>query len=192
MGRYDDRGTFRVVFTDTRDMNNQFAMNRGTPEEQKPILVSFRGRARYESDGTRWRAEYDSMMPDLRLDPAVARSMVDRVRRRRRMTGRSRTINSSSASPPSPPGSGPLERSSGRGARSSSGCWRGRIATESSIAITQRVVDGIAMLRRREQDAGWRVGRRDHHLPEARLSPDREEMDSSRQDLFLPQPARRP
>jgi hypothetical protein len=63
MGRYDDKGSFRVVFTDTRDMNWHFQMNRGTPEEQKPILVSFRGRARYDSDGTRWRAEYDSMMP---------------------------------------------------------------------------------------------------------------------------------
>jgi hypothetical protein len=58
---YDEIGTFRVVFTDTRDMNDRFAMNRGTPEEQKPILVSYRGRARYDSDGTRWRAEYDSM-----------------------------------------------------------------------------------------------------------------------------------
>ena len=26
-------------------------------------MVSFRGRARYDSDGSRWRAEYDSMMP---------------------------------------------------------------------------------------------------------------------------------
>jgi peroxiredoxin len=57
----DDIGTFRVVFTETRDLNDQSAINRGTPEEQKPVLVSFRGRARYESDGTRWRAEYDSM-----------------------------------------------------------------------------------------------------------------------------------
>ena len=63
MGRYDDRGSFRLVFTDTRDMNSRFTMNRGTPEEQKPILVSFRGRARHESDGTRWRTEYDSVMP---------------------------------------------------------------------------------------------------------------------------------
>jgi beta-lactamase regulating signal transducer with metallopeptidase domain/peroxiredoxin len=54
MDRYDGKGVFRVVFTDTRDTN--FNPN-------KPIMVSFRGRARYEGDGTRWRAEYDSMMP---------------------------------------------------------------------------------------------------------------------------------
>jgi thiol-disulfide isomerase/thioredoxin len=54
MGRYDGKGVFRVVFTDTQDSN----MN-----PNKPVMVSFRGRARYESDGTRWHAEYDSMMP---------------------------------------------------------------------------------------------------------------------------------
>ena len=52
MGRYDGKGLFRVVFTDTHNTN--FNPN-------QPIMVSFRGRARYESDGTRWRAEYDSM-----------------------------------------------------------------------------------------------------------------------------------
>jgi hypothetical protein len=63
MSRYDDKGVFRVVFTDTRDTNFRFMMNQGKPEEQAPIMVSFRGRARRESDGVRWRAEYDSMMP---------------------------------------------------------------------------------------------------------------------------------
>jgi beta-lactamase regulating signal transducer with metallopeptidase domain len=53
---YDDKGSIRVVFSETRDTNLHAV-------EQKPILVSFRGRARYESDGSRWRAEYDSMMP---------------------------------------------------------------------------------------------------------------------------------
>jgi hypothetical protein len=62
MARYDDRGIFRVVFTDTRDMNHRFGRGRETPEAQKPILVSYRGRARYEADGTRWKVEYDSMM----------------------------------------------------------------------------------------------------------------------------------
>jgi beta-lactamase regulating signal transducer with metallopeptidase domain len=56
MKRYDDKGIFRVVFTETRDTNWK--------PDQKPILVTFRGRARYESDGRLWRAEYDSMMPN--------------------------------------------------------------------------------------------------------------------------------
>ena len=34
MGRYDDRGSFRIVFTDTRDMNSRFTMNRGTPRSR--------------------------------------------------------------------------------------------------------------------------------------------------------------
>ncbi len=55
MKPYDGKGLFRVVFTETRDTNWK--------EDQKPILVTFRGRARYESDGRLWRAEYDSMMP---------------------------------------------------------------------------------------------------------------------------------
>jgi beta-lactamase regulating signal transducer with metallopeptidase domain len=63
MKPYDDNGLIRVVFSQTRDMNWKFGNNQGNAEEQKPILVSFRGRARYESDGSRWRAEYDSMMP---------------------------------------------------------------------------------------------------------------------------------
>jgi len=72
MSRYDDKGAFRVIFTDTRDTNFKYMMNQGKPEEQAPILVSFRGRAHYESDGTHWRAEYDSMMPSsgsTRLSP---------------------------------------------------------------------------------------------------------------------------
>jgi beta-lactamase regulating signal transducer with metallopeptidase domain len=56
MKPYDDIGSIRVVFSETNDMN-------WTAGEQKPILVSFRGRARYDGDGSRWRAEYDSMMP---------------------------------------------------------------------------------------------------------------------------------
>ncbi len=61
MKTYPDRGTFRVVFSETRDTNWKFNLNRGTAEEQKPILVTFNGRAKYESDGRLWRAEYDSM-----------------------------------------------------------------------------------------------------------------------------------
>jgi beta-lactamase regulating signal transducer with metallopeptidase domain len=57
IGRYDDKGSFRVVFTNTRDTNWN--------EKQKPILTSFRGRARYDSDGTRWRAEYEGVMPSM-------------------------------------------------------------------------------------------------------------------------------
>ncbi len=63
MKPYDDIGSIRVVFSETRDTNWKFDMKQGNAEEQKPILVSFRGRARYESDGSRWRAEYDSMIP---------------------------------------------------------------------------------------------------------------------------------
>ncbi len=89
MGRYDDKGTFRVAFTDTRDMNNQVAVKGRAPEEQKPMLVSFRGRARYESDGTRWRAEYDSMMPSYgstRLRPDRWSTGFDGVRRYRQVS----------------------------------------------------------------------------------------------------------
>jgi peroxiredoxin len=63
MSRYDDRGKFRVVFTDTHDMNFKFVMNQGKPEEQAPDLVSYRGRVQHESDGKRWRTECDSMIP---------------------------------------------------------------------------------------------------------------------------------
>jgi hypothetical protein len=63
MSRYDDQGFLRVVFTGTQDLNHRYMMNQGTPDEQAPIMVSFRGRARHESDGTRWRVEYDAMMP---------------------------------------------------------------------------------------------------------------------------------
>ena len=83
MGRYDDRGSIRVVFTDTQDMNWRFDTNQGSPEEQKPILVSFRGRARYESDGSRWRRGVRLDDAELRFDPAAARPMVNRVRRHR-------------------------------------------------------------------------------------------------------------
>jgi beta-lactamase regulating signal transducer with metallopeptidase domain/peroxiredoxin len=61
MKPYDDKGLFRVVFSETRDTNWKFNLNRGTEEEQKPILVTFHGRARYESNGRLWRAEYDAM-----------------------------------------------------------------------------------------------------------------------------------
>jgi Carboxypeptidase regulatory-like domain/AhpC/TSA family len=63
MGRYDDKGFLRVVFTGTEDLNFRYRMNQGKPDEQAPIMVSFRGRARHESDGTRWRTEYDAVMP---------------------------------------------------------------------------------------------------------------------------------
>lgn len=53
MARYNGKGSFRVVFTSTQDTNWN--------NSEKPILVTFRGRARYESDGTRWRAEYEGM-----------------------------------------------------------------------------------------------------------------------------------
>jgi beta-lactamase regulating signal transducer with metallopeptidase domain/peroxiredoxin len=53
MKAYDNKGVFRVLFTETRDTNW-----RG---DQKPILVTFHGRARYDSDGRLWRAEYDAM-----------------------------------------------------------------------------------------------------------------------------------
>jgi Carboxypeptidase regulatory-like domain len=65
MARYDDRGTFRIAFTSTLDTNNDLEWNRAsTAEKPKAILVSFRGRARFDGDGTRWRVEYDSMMPN--------------------------------------------------------------------------------------------------------------------------------
>ncbi len=60
MKPYDEKGLIRVVFSETTDMNFNV---QGNAEEQKPILVSFRGWARYESDGSRWRTEYDSMTP---------------------------------------------------------------------------------------------------------------------------------
>jgi hypothetical protein len=62
MARYDDRGTFRVLFTDTLDLNN-YAPGRPTWKEDRPLLVSYRGRARYDGDGSRWRVDYDSMKP---------------------------------------------------------------------------------------------------------------------------------
>ncbi|MGO9916722.1 MAG: carboxypeptidase regulatory-like domain-containing protein [Isosphaeraceae bacterium] len=61
MSRYHDKGSLRIIFTETQDTNFKYMMNQGKPAEQAPILVSFRGRARFESDGDRWRAEYDSM-----------------------------------------------------------------------------------------------------------------------------------
>ncbi len=63
IGRYDDKGSFRIVFTNTQDMNWNFESSKGKPEDEKPMLVFYRGRARYESDGTRWRAEYEGMSP---------------------------------------------------------------------------------------------------------------------------------
>ncbi len=55
MKPYDDKGLFRVVFSETRDTS--------WTGGEKPILVTYRGRARYESNGRLWRAEYDSMSP---------------------------------------------------------------------------------------------------------------------------------
>jgi uncharacterized GH25 family protein len=65
MKPYDDVGAIRVVFSMTTNT---------TWGAGEPIMVSFRGRARFESDGSRWRTEYDSMMPRsgstrLSLDP---------------------------------------------------------------------------------------------------------------------------
>jgi peroxiredoxin len=53
MKLYDGKGVFRVLFTETWDTNWK--------PDGKPILVTFHGRARYESDGRLWRAEHDSM-----------------------------------------------------------------------------------------------------------------------------------
>src|SRR5689334_20902085 len=47
MARYDDRGTFRVLFTDTLDMNS-YAPSRPTWKEDRPLLLSYRGRVRYD------------------------------------------------------------------------------------------------------------------------------------------------
>ena len=58
-----DRGLLEVTFLTTTNTNWRFMMNQGKPEEQEPIFVHFPGRARFLSDGARWRAEYDSMMP---------------------------------------------------------------------------------------------------------------------------------
>jgi hypothetical protein len=55
MKPYDGKGSIRVVFSATTDTN-------WNPAE-KQNLITYRGRARYETDGSRWRAEYDSMMP---------------------------------------------------------------------------------------------------------------------------------
>ena len=51
------------MFAETKDMDFRFVRNQGPREQQKPMLVSYRGRVRYDGDGTRWRTEYDSMMP---------------------------------------------------------------------------------------------------------------------------------
>lgn len=67
MKLFDDKGSIRVVFSVTTDTNWHAA-------EQKPALITYRGRARYETDGSRWCAEYDSMMPSSRSD----RLLVDR------------------------------------------------------------------------------------------------------------------
>ena len=186
MGRYDDKGSFRVVFTDTRDMNNHFAMNRGTPEEQKPILVSFRGRARYDSDGTRWRAEYDSMMPSSRLDPAWPdrwSTGFDGVRHYRQVSRKADSIlgESSPYARQWTPRSLIWERSEEL-VRMLEETDRNRNLDRDRATGGRR----HEVLRRREQERGWPAGRRDHHLPEARLPADRAEMDLSRQDLFLP------
>jgi thiol-disulfide isomerase/thioredoxin len=61
MKRYDDKCSIRVVFSVTTDTNWDAA-------EQKATLITYRGRALYETDGSRWRAEYDSMMPSSRSD----------------------------------------------------------------------------------------------------------------------------
>ncbi|QEH38509.1 thiol-disulfide oxidoreductase [Aquisphaera giovannonii] len=70
MARNDDRGTIRVLFTNTQDINF-----RGTGE---PNWVSYRGRARYEGDGTRWRVEYDAMIPNANVGRTMPRLSPDR------------------------------------------------------------------------------------------------------------------
>jgi Carboxypeptidase regulatory-like domain/AhpC/TSA family len=62
MARYDGANTLRVIFTVTQNMSPLPARGKSL-REQKPLLVNFRGRARFEGDGTRWRVEYDSMTP---------------------------------------------------------------------------------------------------------------------------------
>ena len=92
MSRYDDKGSFRVVFTDHQDTN-------WDPEDQKPIMVSFRGRARYESDGgpVARGVRLDDAEPPARpgCSPTVGPpgSTASSI-----TTGRSRRMNSSSAS----------------------------------------------------------------------------------------------
>ncbi len=60
---YDDRGVFEIAFDETQDTNWKFESNEGNADDQEPILVNFRGRARYVSNGRQWRAEYDAMKP---------------------------------------------------------------------------------------------------------------------------------
>ena len=55
MKPYDDNGSIRVVFSETTDTNYN--------DEQKPILVSFRGRAAVRERWVEMRTEYDSMTP---------------------------------------------------------------------------------------------------------------------------------
>ena len=80
MARYNGGGTFRVIFTDTRNVS-RMPGKRETLRQQKPLLVSFRGRARYDGDGTRCASGTIRMTPALRRHPFVSRSMDGGVRR---------------------------------------------------------------------------------------------------------------
>ena len=83
MGRYDDRGSIRVVFTDTRDTNWRFDTNRGTPRgtEADHGLVPRPGPIRQRRVAMASGVRLDDA--ELRFDPAAARPMVDRLRRHR-------------------------------------------------------------------------------------------------------------
>ena len=156
-------------------------------------MVSFRGRARYESDGY-------AMARGVRLDDAelgirpgcgptdgqpgsTAPST---------MTGTFRGTNSSSASPPSPPGSGPPDRSSGRGREELVRMLEETDRDKHPIAITQRVVNGMRcyVVESKSPDGKWGgetiISPRQGYLPIGR------KWTSPRQDLFLVHPARRP
>ena len=82
MKPYDGIGSIKIVFTETDDTNWKFDSNQGSsPEEQKPILVTFRGRARYESDRSRCAPRIRFDESHVGLDSAFNRPMVLGIRR---------------------------------------------------------------------------------------------------------------
>ena len=112
MGRYDDRGTIRVVFTDTQDMNCRFEHEPGDPRgaEADAGLVPRPGPV---------RERRDAMAGGVRLDDAefTARPGCGPTDGRRGSTAPERyrlvsqNDSSSSANPPPTPGSGPPDHS---------------------------------------------------------------------------------
>jgi cytochrome c biogenesis protein CcmG, thiol:disulfide interchange protein DsbE len=75
-----EKGLLEITFETTQNLNWRFMMNQGTAEEQKPLLKTFPGRARFLGAGRLWRVEYDSMMPNLTtktLNPYGYRSGFD-------------------------------------------------------------------------------------------------------------------